>query len=53
MYALGNQAGSNGAKKWSGQMQYYRGAFAATVVYQYVNFNTTTARPISARWWPA
>ncbi|WP_414443256.1 porin [Burkholderia sp. 22PA0106] len=41
MYALGNQAGSNGAKKWSGQMQYYRGAFAATAVYQYVNFNNS------------
>ncbi|WP_186179883.1 porin [Burkholderia gladioli] len=39
MYALGNQSGGNGAKKWSGQMQYFHGPLAATAVYQYVNFN--------------
>ncbi|WLE60818.1 porin [Burkholderia plantarii] len=39
MYALGNQSGSNGAKKWSGQLQYFHGPLAMTAVYQYVNFN--------------
>lgn len=39
MYGLGNQAGSNGAKKWSAQFLYFHGPFAATGVYQYVNFN--------------
>jgi predicted porin len=39
MYALGNTAGENGAKKWSAQFLYFHGAFAATGVYQYVNFN--------------
>ncbi|WP_206954934.1 porin [Trinickia acidisoli] len=39
MYGLGNQAGDNGAKKWSAQFLYFHGAFAATGVYQYVNFN--------------
>ncbi len=39
MYALGNQSGGNGAKKWSAQMQYFHGPLAATAVYQYVNFN--------------
>jgi predicted porin len=41
MYALGNQAGQNGSKKWSGQVLYFHGPFAATAVYQYVNFNNT------------
>jgi predicted porin len=40
MYALGNTAGQNGAKKWSGQVLYFHGPFAATAVYQYVNFNS-------------
>jgi predicted porin len=40
MYALGNTAGENGAKKWSGQVLYFHGPFAATAVYQYVNFNS-------------
>jgi predicted porin len=39
MYALGNTAGENGAKKWSAQFLYFHGAFAATGVYQYMNFN--------------
>jgi len=39
MYALGNTAGENGAKKWSAQFLYFHGPFAATGVYQYVNFN--------------
>jgi predicted porin len=39
MYALGNQAGGNASKKWSGQFLYFSGPFAATAVYQYVNFN--------------
>jgi predicted porin len=39
MYGLGNQAGKNGAKKWSAQFLYFHGPFAATGVYQYVNFN--------------
>ncbi|MFP6557198.1 porin [Paraburkholderia sp. B3] len=41
MYALGDQAGENGAKKWSVQALYFHGPFAATAVYQYVNFNDT------------
>jgi predicted porin len=41
MYALGNTAGDNGAKKWSAQFLYFHGPFAATGVYQYVNFNDT------------
>ncbi|MDE1142270.1 MAG: porin [Paraburkholderia tropica] len=41
MYALGNQAGDNGKKKWSAQALYFHGPFAATAVYQYVNFNST------------
>ncbi|MCA3792275.1 MAG: porin [Burkholderia sp.] len=39
MYALGNQAGDNRSKKWSAQFNYANGPFAATAVYQYVNFN--------------
>ncbi|WP_133649925.1 porin [Paraburkholderia flava] len=39
MYGLGNTAGQNSAKKWSGQVLYFHGPFAATAVYQYVNFN--------------
>ena len=39
MYALGNQAGDNGSKKRSAQFNYANGPFAATAVYQYVNFN--------------
>ncbi|HEY4804672.1 MAG TPA: porin [Paraburkholderia sp.] len=41
MYAFGNQAGQNGSKKWSVQGLYFHGPFAATAVYQYVNFNNT------------
>ncbi|MDN7176847.1 porin [Caballeronia sp. SEWSISQ10-4 2] len=40
MYGLGNQAGENGQKKYSVQFLYFHGAFAATGVYQYVNFNS-------------
>jgi predicted porin len=39
IYALGDTAGENGAKKWSAQFLYFHGAFTATGVYQYVNFN--------------
>ncbi|KVE33259.1 porin [Burkholderia sp. TSV86] len=39
MYAFGNSAGENRSKKWSGQLNYANGPFAATAVYQYVNFN--------------
>lgn len=41
MYAFGNTAGESGKKKWSAQLLYFHGPFAATAVYQYVNFNTT------------
>ncbi|WP_153074014.1 porin [Paraburkholderia bonniea] len=41
MYAMGNSAGQNSAKKWSAQLNYARGAFAATGVFQYLNFNST------------
>lgn len=41
MYAFGDSAGNNGKKKWSAQALYFHGAFAATAVYQYVNFNST------------
>ena len=41
MYALGDQAGENGAKKYSVQFLYFHGPFAATGVYQYVNFSET------------
>ncbi|MBN3831893.1 porin [Burkholderia sp. Ac-20344] len=39
LYAFGNTAGENGAKKWSVNANFVRGAFAAAVVYQYVNFS--------------
>ncbi|WP_153098789.1 porin [Paraburkholderia hayleyella] len=39
MYALGNTPGQNGAKKWSAQFTYSGGAFAASGVFQYVNFS--------------
>lgn len=38
MYAFGNQAGEGGSRKWSVQGLYFHGPFAATAVYQYVNF---------------
>jgi predicted porin len=41
MYALGNTAGDGRSKKWSAQFLYFHGPFAATGVYQYVNFNNT------------
>ena len=41
MYAFGNQADEPGQRKWSAQALYFHGAFAATAVYQYVNFNNT------------
>ena len=41
MYSFGNQAGENGAKKYSAQFLYFHGPFAATGVYQYVNFSST------------
>ncbi len=43
MYAFGNTAGQNGSKKWSAQFLYFNGPFAATGVYQYVNFNSSPA----------
>ncbi|MGU4701493.1 porin [Burkholderia cepacia] len=41
MYGLGNQAGQNGAKKWSAQFLYLHGPLAATGVYQYASFSST------------
>src|SRR6201996_5968221 len=41
MYSLGNSAGDNRSKKYSAQFLYFHGPFAATGVYQYVNFNNT------------
>src|SRR5260370_40617420 len=41
MYSFGNQAGQNGSKKYSAQFLYFHGPFAATGVYQYVNFSAT------------
>lgn len=38
MYSLGNQAGAAGQHKDSAQVLYVNGAFAATAVYQYVNY---------------
>ncbi|SIT39971.1 Outer membrane protein porin [Paraburkholderia piptadeniae] len=43
MYAFGNTAGQNSSKKYSAQFLYFHGPFAATGVYQYVNFNNTPA----------
>jgi predicted porin len=43
MYAFGNTAGQNSAKKYSVQFLYFNGPFAATGVYQYVNFNNDPA----------
>lgn len=40
MYAFGGQAGDGGAKKYSFQFLYFNGPFAATGVYQYVNYNS-------------
>jgi predicted porin len=39
MYSFGNQPGDGRSKKYSAQFLYFRGPFAATGVYQYVNFN--------------
>ncbi|PCE25894.1 porin [Paraburkholderia acidicola] len=41
MYGFGNNASDNSLKKWSAQALYFHGPFAATAVYQYVNFNTS------------
>jgi predicted porin len=41
MYSFGNQAGDGRSKKWSAQFLYFHGPFAATGVYQYVNYNNT------------
>jgi predicted porin len=41
MYSLGNQAGDDRSKKYSAQFLYFHGAFAATGVYQYINFNNS------------
>lgn len=41
LYALGNTAGESGAKKWSVNANFARGAFAAAAIYQYVNFSAT------------
>jgi len=40
MYGFGNTAGSAGYHKDSVQALYFHGPFAATAVYQYVNFNS-------------
>ncbi|SAL19574.1 porin [Caballeronia turbans] len=39
MYSFGNTAGDGRSKKYSAQFLYFHGPFAATGVYQYVNFN--------------
>lgn len=41
IYALGNTAGNNSAKKWSASLGYAHGRFAAAAVYQYINFRNT------------
>ncbi|MBW9104322.1 porin [Paraburkholderia phenoliruptrix] len=41
LYALGNTAGQNGAKKWSVNANFTRGPFAAAAIYQYVNFSVS------------
>ncbi len=41
MYSFGNTAGDGRSKKYSAQFLYFHGPFAATGVYQYVNFNNT------------
>ncbi|WP_418789336.1 porin [Paraburkholderia pallida] len=41
MYAFGNQAGDDGAKKFSAQATYTRGPLAIGATYQYLNFSST------------
>lgn len=41
MYGFGNTAGSSGIHTDSAQALYFHGPFAATAVYQYVNYNMT------------
>ncbi|NLP62805.1 porin [Paraburkholderia sacchari] len=41
MYALGNQAGDDSAKKVSAQATWTRGSFAMGATWQYLNFGTT------------
>lgn len=48
LYALGNTAGENGAKKWSANANFAQGAFAAAAVYQYVNFSAVPGDLASA-----
>ncbi|WP_410054261.1 porin [Cupriavidus sp. BIC8F] len=40
MYSFGEQAGSVGKSKWGGNVLYFNGAFAATVAFQQVKFNS-------------
>ncbi|HEU0230310.1 MAG TPA: porin [Burkholderiaceae bacterium] len=40
-YAFGNEPDQNGQNKWSANLLYFHGPFAATVAYQQVNFNNT------------
>lgn len=39
MYAFGNQAGHPGQNKWTAQVSYNRGGFAASAVYQRIKFS--------------
>lgn len=39
MYALGNSAGDNAARKYSAQILYFGSRISASAVYQYLNFN--------------
>jgi len=39
MYAFGNDAGHPGQNKWTGQLAYNRGSFAASAVYQQIKFS--------------
>lgn len=41
MYALGNQAGNDSAKKFATQATFSQGAFAIGATYQYLNFSAT------------
>ncbi|WP_309491347.1 porin [Trinickia mobilis] len=41
MYSFGNEAGHLGQNKWSGQVSYNHGSFAASAVWQQIKFSIT------------
>jgi len=41
MYSFGNEAGHLGQNKWSGQISYNQGSFAASAVWQQIKFSVT------------